>query len=265
MPLDLLPARLAVGLVAAAGVAAAARRWRALSSSGGVAATVVGTLAVGAGWGWGVLLVAFFAGGTALSRLGATRKALRTQGVVTKGGERDAWQVLANGGAFATAAIAQMAAPHPLWLAAGAGALAAALADTWATEIGTLSAGEPLSILSWRPVPVGTSGGVTAAGSLAALGGALFLGVVALAVGAAPLVAGAAVLAGVVGATTDSLLGATVQARRWCARCAMGTERIVHPCGQRSQPAGGVAWIDNDVVNLLATVTGALVAAALAV
>ncbi|HEX6630691.1 MAG TPA: DUF92 domain-containing protein, partial [Gemmatimonadaceae bacterium] len=135
---------------------------------------------------------------------------------------------------------------------------------TWATEIGTLSPRAPRSILTWRAVPTGTSGGVSAAGSLAALGGALFMGAVALAVGAAPLTAGAAVLAGVVGAAADSLFGATVQARRRCPRCGTGTERIVHPCGQRTQPAGGVSWIDNDVVNLLATAVGALAAAALA-
>lgn len=258
-----MPFRLALGLVAAVVIAAAARRSRALSTSGAIAAVVVGTLAVGAGWGWGVLLVAFFVGGTALSRLGGAGKSLRTASVVAKGGERDAWQVLANGAAFALAALGQLVVPHPLWLAAGAGALAAAAADTWATEIGTLSPRVPRSILTWRPVPTGTSGGVSALGSAAALGGALFIGVVALAIGARPLVAGGAVLAGIAGAAADSLLGATVQARRWCARCGTGTERIVHPCGERSHPAGGVSWIDNDVVNLLATAIGALAAAAI--
>ncbi|HEU4631259.1 MAG TPA: DUF92 domain-containing protein [Gemmatimonadaceae bacterium] len=261
MPLLL---RLAIGLALATAVALAARRWRALDGSGAVAAALVGTLAVGAGWGWGVLLVAFFAGSTALSRLGDTRKALRTIGIVAKGGERDAWQVLANGAAFAVAALGQIVAPHPLWLAAGAGALAAASADTWATEIGTLSPRAPRSIVTWRAVPVGTSGGVSAAGSAAALGGALLVGVVALAVGARPMLAGAAVLAGVAGAAADSLLGATVQAHRRCPRCGTGTERIVHPCGERSHPSGGVSWIDNDVVNLLATTIGALAAVAIA-
>ena len=38
----------------------------------------------------------------------------------------------------------------------------------------------------------------------------------------------------------------------------------MHSCGERTVEAGGLAWMDNDVVNLLATVTGAGVAALLA-
>jgi hypothetical protein len=66
---------------------------------------------------------------------GARReKERRTGGVVAKGGERDARQVLANGGLFTLAALGSLLAPSPLWEAAGAGAIAAATADTWATR-----------------------------------------------------------------------------------------------------------------------------------
>ena len=48
--------------------------------------------------------------------------------------------------------------------AAFAGAIAAASADTWATEIGTLSPANPVSIATLRPVQTGMSGGVSILG-----------------------------------------------------------------------------------------------------
>ncbi|MHB1224728.1 MAG: DUF92 domain-containing protein [Gemmatimonadaceae bacterium] len=250
-------------------VAAAARRTRSLSPGGAAAAVVVGTLSVGAGWEWGALLVAFFVASSALSAVGATERARRTAGIVARGGERDAVQVLANGGLFALAALGQTLsggpAPGPsVWLAAGVGALAAAAADTWATEIGTLARRPPRMLLGLRRVPAGTSGAVSWPGSLAGLAGAAFIALVAWAAGWPAPVAAAAVVGGVAGSVADSLLGATIQARRRCPLCHTSTERIVHGCGGRTLPDGGVPWVDNDVVNVLATTVGAATTVALA-
>lgn len=46
------------------------------------------------------------------------------------------------------------------------GALAAATADTWATEIGAFSPRNPRHILSFQEVTKGSSGGVTLLGTL---------------------------------------------------------------------------------------------------
>ena len=142
-------------------------------------------------------------------------------------------------------------------------ALAASAADTWATEIGTLFGGAPRSLLTLRRVPPGTSGAVSVAGTLAMVAGALFI---ASAAQAFSLIDDLAVvaIAGTAGAITDSLLGATLQERRWCDDCDRATERRVHDCGAGTRLAGGRAWMDNDVVNLLATLMGAAVAATLA-
>ena len=258
------PSRLVAGFVLALAIALVARRARSLAPSGAAMAVVVGTACVAAGWSWGALLVAFFVASSALSRIGAASKERRTRGIVAKGGERDAAQVLANGGPFAAAALGALLWPHPLWNAFGAASLAASAADTWATEVGTLAGGTPRSVLSWKPVPPGTSGGITLPGTVASLAGALFVATLALAMGW-PLAAFAgAVLGGVMGATMDTLLGATAQARRWCDRCDGGTERMVHDCGTTTRHAGGVAWLDNDLVNLLASLTGAAVGVAVA-
>ena len=222
-------------------------------------ATLVGSLAIAAGWSWGVMLAAFFFSSVALSRLGRERKAYSTDGIIAKTGERDAWQVLANGGIFAAAAAAAMLSSHPGWQAVGAGALAAATADTWATEIGTLFGGQPRSILSGQRVPIGTSGGVTLAGSIAAAGGAAFIAIVA-GVMQWDVTLVAIVASGAGGAAADSILGALVQERFWCGTCAISTEQSIHRCGTITSRTAGFAGFNNDVVNLLCSVVGALIA-----
>jgi uncharacterized protein (TIGR00297 family) len=263
----LLIERAAAGLLGAAAIAYAARRAGSLSASGALAATAVGTAAVAAGSRWGALLVIYFVTSSLLSHLGTAEKASRTGGVVEKGGERDAIQVLANGGVFALCALLAALSTAPLattLTAAALGALAAATADTWATEVGTLIGGTPRSLLTLRRVPTGTSGAVSVAGTLAMIGGALFIAMVALALSLTEAVA-IVTIGGTAGAIADSLLGATLQERRWCGACALATERRVHDCGATTSLAGGHAWMDNDAVNLLATLVGAAVAAMLVI
>jgi uncharacterized protein (TIGR00297 family) len=256
--------RVAVGVVLATAIALAARRVRALSPGGGAAAVAVGTAAVAAGWAWGTLLVAYFVSSVSLTHFRATAKAVRTGGIVSKGGPRDATQVLANGGAFALAALLWAATGWDGWRALGAGALAAAASDTWGTEIGTLLGRAPRSIVSWRRVPAGTSGGVSPPGIAAAFLGSLGVALAALALGWPSRMATAAFAGGIAGSTIDSLVGATVQERRWCDRCNTPTERAIHTCEAPTRVVGGIPGLDNDAVNALSTIAGGLLALALA-
>lgn len=254
--------RFAVAVLISLVISIVARRGRALSAGGAVAATIVGVLALLAGWSWGVLLIAYFATSSALSRVGAERKHDSTAGVVAKGGQRDATQVLANGGLFAAAALLAIVDPTHVarWSALGAGVLAASASDTWATEIGTLASRPPRSIVTWRPVPAGMSGGITAAGTLAAIAGAAFVAVVILVLGWSVQNALAAFAGGVLGSTLDSLLGATIQARRWCDACGCATERVVHGCNAPTRRSGGLSWMTNDAVNFVSGLAGGLLA-----
>lgn len=68
------------------------------------------------------------------------------------------------------------------------------------------------------------------------------------------------VVSGVAGALADSLSGALIQERRWCNACSAATEQAIHVCGTRTKRVGGIAGFDNDVVNLLCSFVGALVA-----
>lgn len=252
--------QLALGAAFAALIAFGAYRAGALSAGGAAGAFVVGTIVFGAGgWPGAAVLFAFFLPATLLSRLGATRKrALRELG---KQGPRDAWQVLANGGVAALAAILTLHGGLR-FACAFAGAFAAAAADTWGTEIGTLSRRPPISALTLRSVAPGFSGGITLLGTLATLAGALCVALVARLAGVAPFWPVA--IGGVAGAVADSLLGASLQALRWCPSCARECETNPHDCGTPTQLRRGLGWLENDSVNLAATLCGAVCAFALA-
>ena len=187
------------------------RGW--LTRRGALAALAVGLATIwGFGWRGLVLLLAFFVSSSLLS---------------AQGGERNERQVIANGGVAALAALAGS------W-AAFAGALAAATADTWASEIGRHSGTPPRLITNGRPVPAGTDGGITLLGTLGGTAGAgLIAGLASI---GEPRALMAVAVAGVFGMLLDSVLGATAQ--------------------------GAVRWLDNDVVNLAATLGGATLATA---
>jgi uncharacterized protein (TIGR00297 family) len=257
--------RFLIGLVAAACVGVAAHRARALSGGGAATAALIGTAAVAAGWDWAAMLILYFVSSTLLSRAGRERKLQRTSGVIEKPGPRDSMQVMANGVVFLVAAsfAAFGVGRLDLAMAAGAGALAASAADTWATEVGTLVGQVPRSIVNGRPLAVGESGGVTLAGSLASIGGASFIATVAVAAGWPGRVAGAIVAAGIAGSVGDSILGRTLQERRWCDACGKATEMVLHKCGAVTRRVGGIGFIENDAVNFLATAIGAAVALSL--
>lgn len=254
-----------IGAIAAAAIALAAYRARALDRSGAIAAFVVGTVTYGAlGPTGAAILLTFFVTSVGLSRVGRARKRIALVDV-DKPGARDGAQVLANGGIAALCAfLAHAVAPR--YAIAFAGAFAAATADTWATEIGTLARRMPRSILTLRPIATGLSGGVTWPGSIAELGGALLIAAVARATGAFDARAAIAIgIGGIAGALADSVLGASVQSLRWCAQCSRATEREPHSCGANTTPLRGLAWFGNDAVNTAATLVGASVAFALGV
>ncbi len=268
---------LLLGFALAAVIALAGWKLRALSFSGAVGAVLIGGFVFGFGGPtWAVLLVAFFAASSLLSRLGRSRKARNPH--LEKAGPRDLAQTLANGGVALLMALAVGATGHdspwyPYFALAYFGSLAAATADTWATEIGLLSSQRPRLITTGEPTQPGVSGGVTRMGLLGGLAGGAFIGITAFVTiqAASLLTTGAWFLsdgfllitlpvAGFLASLFDSFLGATVQRLYYCERCQTSTEKKVHDCGQTTRPIRGLAFMNNDMVNFLATCVGALAA-----
>jgi uncharacterized protein (TIGR00297 family) len=260
--------RLSLGLFLSAAISLFAYRRRSLSRSGVVGAIVTGTTTFGlGGWDWGISLIFFFISSSMLSHFREQEKAATAADKFSKGSRRDLGQVAANGGVAALLALGYgLARTHALreTLQAGyIGSLATATADTWATEIGVLSPQPPRLVTSGKPVSPGTSGGITLLGTGAAALGALALGTVFWALRrfrtslAFPPLLG--LVSGLAGSFLDSLLGATLQAMYYCSVCNQETERHIHRCGTSTTFLRGWPWMDNDVVNFIATLWGGLV------
>ncbi|MBC8077265.1 MAG: DUF92 domain-containing protein [Chloroflexales bacterium] len=259
--------RILLGLVLSAAIGGAAY-WRGSLTRGGWAGAILsGTCTFGfGGLSWGVLLIVFFVTSSLLSRFKQVYKARLTADTFAKGSQRDLAQVLANGGIPALLALLYPLLGQPSWLySVYIGVLATVTADTWATEIGVLSRAQPRLITTGKRVAPGTSGGITSIGTAATAAGGLCIGVVAAALSAdqppqiwvmLPILG---LASGIVGSLTDSLLGATAQVM-YRRRDGRETERPHAENGTPHTYARGIRWMNNDLVNLLSSVAGGLVA-----
>jgi len=252
--------QLLVGLILATIVSLFAFRIHALNKNGALAATIVGTIIFGlGGLNWSVLLLAFFITSSTLSRAFKKQKTDLNE-KYSKGHERDFAQVLGNGGVATIFVLVHAALPRETWPFLGfAAALAAVNADTWATELGVLNKSQPRLITSGRIVEPGTSGAISLIGTLAALSGSVFIGLLAaeswsLKTEYLLLIT----VSGLLGSLFDSLLGATVQAIYFCPLDKKETEQYpLHTCGTQTVHLRGWKWLTNDWVNFLCGAFGA--------
>jgi uncharacterized protein (TIGR00297 family) len=228
------PRRILLALSLTVAFAISAGLLRAVTASGAVAGGVLAFLLfVGGGPGAFAALIAVFLLTWVTTRTGHKRK--RQLGTAEQRGGRSAAQVIANVGIAAAALLVGLAIRHPVaGLVACSAALAEAAADTTSSEVGQAVNDSAYLITDFRPVPVGTDGGISVAGTLAGVAAALAIATVAW---AARLIAPHWLLpvaaAGVLGMFVDSFLGATLERRH---------------------------LLNNNAVNLLSTVAAALFA-----
>ena len=249
-----------------------------LSAGGALVACAATALVFGvADWTWGLVLALYFLGAGGVARYQRQVKQRISSAQFLEGTSQGWRQVLARvGWAVLLALLGRLLADSRGMYAAYVGAVATASADLWASEFGILSAAPPRLISTGRAVRPGAAGGVTLLGTVAAIGAAWQSGFVALLllmikanVDRVTLMSGwlwlplGALLGGLTGCLTDSLLGATAQGMYYCERCEERTERPVHTCGGRATQIRGWAWLSNDGVDLASTVVGAGVAAGL--
>lgn len=262
--------RLLAGFLFSSCIGLLAYRRHSLSRNGIAGAIATGTTTFGlGGLAWGSSLIFFFVSSSILSHFRATDKAQTAADKFSKGSQRDIGQVAANGGVATVMALgyglSRSQTLRSTFEAGFVGALATANADTWATEIGVLSQKAPRLITTGKLTTPGTSGGVTILGASAAASGALAEGIIfnLFQRRRSLLLPINALLSGFGGSLIDSLLGATVQAMYYCPTCQQETEKHIHNCGTPTTYLRGIRWMDNDVVNFLATLGGSITAISL--
>jgi uncharacterized protein (TIGR00297 family) len=239
-----------------------------------VGAWLLGTVVFGLGGPeWMLPIIVFFIFSTLLTKVGKKHKK-KLETVFEKTGKRDIYQVFANGGIamIATMCWHFLSVHWPdlemFWYMIFMGAIASATADTWGTEIGAFSTHLPRSIVTWKRVSQGTSGGLTIIGTLGALTGAFLIALTGkyslqyfteITMSWTTVAVISAV--GLIGAFVDSYLGATVQAQFKCPTCDKITEKT-HHCNNETLPLiSGHKLINNDIVNFANTAAGGLLGA----
>jgi uncharacterized protein (TIGR00297 family) len=183
-----------------------------------------------------LILFTFFFLGSAATKFGYSRK--KAMGVAQeKGGARGWKNAVANCSVGAFLALLSMLSPEPLsviFIAGFFGAFATAAADTVSSEIGQVLGKHPILITTLRPVPVGTEGAISLEGTFAGIiASAIVCGVGILLGSINATIAGVCVIAGFIGTTVESYLGATLEQMK---------------------------IIDNEIINFMNTLVGAAAA-----
>lgn len=248
--------QLAIGFALAGVLAVVSHRLKVLSTSGSIGTLIVGTVVFGiGGWLYTIPLLFFFISSNLLSRLKSEIK-VKSLRAIEKAGARDIWQVFANGGVATACVVAILISSDSRWFYLYLASLGASTADTWATEIGTLLSGKPRSIINFRLVNPGESGGVSIPGTLASLIGSAMTVCSVLPIAydiVDPRLLAFAIFSGFSGSIIDSILGATVQASYRCAQCGAATETRIH-CGNPTLLIRGLRIINNDAANILSNI-----------
>jgi uncharacterized protein (TIGR00297 family) len=206
----------------------------------------------------------FFVTSSILSKIGKRRKK-KFDLVFEKSSTRDAAQVIANGGLAGLIIVSAFYFPHPNWYPIFLGILAAVTSDTWATEIGVYFKSTPRSVLTFKKVEPGTSGGISLIGTLGGALGAFCIALSGYLVNPELFLKSSLemnffwiILSGVLGSLVDSLLGATLQSQYLCNLCGKVTERRVH-CEKVTQLIRGWEFFHNDRVNMICGLAGGIV------
>lgn len=202
------------------------------------------------GWQGYLVMIFYFLVGSAVTKVGLAQK--EAAGIAEKRsgarGPENVW-----GSALTAALCAIGVATVPLldggtmgnWivsllLLAYVASISTKLADTCSSEIGKAYGQRTFLITNLQPVPRGTEGAVSLEGTLAGIIASIAMALIGWAVGLiTPLGIGICTVAAFVGTNLESVIGATLQTR--------------------------FTWLTNELVNVVNTLLGAIVAVMLAI
>lgn len=214
------------------------------------------------GWKWLAILFFFhfISSGFTKYRYDYKRSVNAAQ---VKGGARSWKNVIANSLIATLMSILEWTSVSDIFIAGFIGTISTSMADTLATEIGLLSSKKPRLITNLnKKVNAGTSGGITILGEIASIGGSILIAFSSyiLGLGSWSLFKTLLIslLSGIIGSTADSFLGAKIQGIFKCEKCGKMTELHYH-CNNKTTHFSGNQRIDNNIVNILSTLVGAII------
>jgi uncharacterized protein (TIGR00297 family) len=183
--------------------------------------------------------------------------------VVGKTGARDYMQAIANLGIATLLMLLYHFSTHNIFMIAMIGSVCTANADSWASEIGGLSKSTPVLITTFKPTQKGVSGGITLLGTLGGILGSIFISLIALLFMKLFSTSNSEYfkvfwttsVSGIIGFLLDSYLGVLLQAL-----FKNDANELTEISSSKNQLVKGIKWINNDMVNLLSTTVGALIA-----
>lgn len=193
-------------------------------------------------------LIVFFVLGSFISKIKNKEKARVKEGTNEKKAGRNFVQVICNSLPAVILALASDILAKPDLLILAFGVFSVAAADTFSSELGTLSSGRVVNILTGRRVPKGLSGGVSLAGLGAGVLGSLILALFALANFSTRGFLIAFIL-GVLGTIFDSILGILFQ-RKFKGKKGRLQD---YPENPTDKPVRGLSFVNNNMVNFLTT------------
>lgn len=242
-----------ISFVLGAMIAFVSYRLKFLDVSGSLTTFILAIFILGlGGWKWTIPILSFFILSSILSKISDKLKKENFEEVNQKGGIRDKFQVLANGGLSLFFCLLNYSLPeYKFWYSLYILSLAVATSDTWATEIGTLLTKKVRLITNFKLVDRGISGGISVSGTIGGMVGGLiivFLG--SLFDSEVQNYFILLLFFSLIGNLVDSFLGATIQVKYICQKCGKITEKKEH-CGINTSYYAGVSYVNNDLVNFL--------------
>lgn len=258
--------QLVLGFILSLLISVISKKLKILTGSGTIAVFILAFLIFGFGAvKWTLPILSFFIISSLLSKI-REKKNPSVNVYFEKSGTRDGFQVAANGGFGGILVILNYFFPDNAWFYVYSGIVASSCADTWATEIGTMSEHTTFNILNFKKTEQGASGGVSIAGFSGALAGALFIALISvLWIDNNQIDFILVVLfAGFAASIIDSMFGETVQVQYQCINCKRIIDRKTH-CGANAIKLKGISIVNNDMVNLISGLIGGFIVYSLTV
>lgn len=243
-----------LGFILSTLIAIISYKKKSLNLSGAIAAVIFGTIIYGMGtYIIFVLLISFFISSSVITKIKKVEKD-------EKDG-RNFIQVISNALAATIFSVIYFLTKEQIFMVVAAIGIAASTSDTWASEIGKSSKGKIVSIVNFKEVPKGESGGVSLLGTLSAVFGSLFIALFFVLMYGITYTfdltllgyLGIITIAGFLGCIVDSYLGVFLQEKYIELKSGLKIEK--KEGFENLKLVSGIPFINNDMVNLISTVS----------